>query len=228
MDNYLFDDISPKHMMKFNLKNWTGYKEIQNFLMKANYRKIGEGHYASVWESNSDNRIVKIAIKEDLAWIEVAKWVMKQPPSKHLPKIFSFREYESDDMKYFIATMEKLEPFKKYHWKFNTLQDIGLYCLLTEEIYNHEISFTELITNDVIKPILDKHPETKDLDTFDREQLLFKLAQQHEFIQLLRKLYNNVRKNPHMNYVELDLSEDNIMYRPSTDSLVITDPIMAL
>jgi hypothetical protein len=227
----IINEVPSQHRMKFNLKNWKSLKEIRMFLRDNGYKKLGAGVYAEVWKSPTSPEVVKISKEEDQCWIRYVKWIQKQGNNKYLPDIKSFREYElklnnGKTANMFIAVVETLEDATAYKDELRkrikqkeTLKDIAEWVWLQNAKWNgFGSTIHHLMYN---SPLLNSDERFKNLDANQRAEKLLKMFGQTQ----IAKTHSKIKRELSGAGCEDDLHFGNLMYRPLTKNLVITDPL---
>ena len=184
---------------KFFKGRWYTSKSIDFEIMiwqfsKLGWTPIGEGAYGIVFENKNKNFVLKVSKHPDPAYDSYVKMI-KNNPNPHFPKISDLKKIVIKSDEYYIYLIEKLKH-------------------LDSKIGNVFSSLvTMLIRGYTIDQIKSTLQNTIWLTTFDR---IIKKPQLLEAIELIAKLAKE-----HM--FELDLHNQNVMYRPN-GAIVITDP----
>jgi hypothetical protein len=223
------DEVPSRDLMSFNLKNWKSVKQIQKFLQDRGYRRLGAGAFAEAWKSKSGDKIVKISTNEDMCWLNYVKWIQNQRPSRHLPKVHSFRTYDvkeyGQELTLFVAVLEVLQEIEPYYLKLHKsipqttdMRDIAYYAWLTEIGYTNWRS--DAGRRIAKNPYVQKTKGLKNMKPAELADYFHSRAQRTLLVQLARRAQHQIKGD-----CVPDLHMGNVMYRESDNSIVITDPV---
>lgn len=193
---------------------WNNPGEVIEWLTKAGFQELGSGAYASVFHNPSHKRVVKVSNESDRCWTEFAMWVLNKPdPGPHLPNIAWIHQYGDPwkgDKRFFITVMEKLRPL--------TIDDL-------KKLDPIELIYLSQKT-DVLGYISGGKAMDKKLEKFyekmqkSPQQLLDMYREKYTpLIDVLRILQGTKGS-----FCSMDLHDENLMIRPSTGEIVVTDP----
>lgn len=200
---------------------------------RTNASMLGSGAYGAVYQLNKKtNRVLKVCGDHTDGWPVYAHWLMTQAQySPHYLEVYSIREVNADNPRldtFTIASIEKLfdlrkankegcgsyypvdistgrnQPSVKAKWNGEEVhvpgyifEQIEMIMECQYDIRNHIDCHTPLDRNS--KKFMRKYPEL------------------YEALYLLLEFSLETECN-------MDLHRGNVMYRPSTGHLVITDP----
>ena len=216
-------------------------KVIGPHLRKQGLKNLGKGQFAVVYGRPGSGRVVKVSKKEDYCWLQYAEWCMKQR-NPHVPVIYHLESYEVsiDDTErpnpyirfpsdtppeektkgvpVFFAVMESLNPFKLAN--IDIKANLPLLAYLSEYVDGVHVP-EEVFAQALGVPLPtygDRDPEQS--NKFWRK--IDKLTQQgskHAAVKLFKKVEHMWER------CSGDMHDGNLMIRPSTGEIVITDPI---
>ena len=96
------------------MKSWKSVKQVQAFLKREGYKRLGKGRYAEAWAQPGADSIIKISTREDVCWLRYAKWAKTQQGNPHVPRIDMLKTYNTKDGQLFVARVEKLKEVDHY------------------------------------------------------------------------------------------------------------------
>jgi hypothetical protein len=210
-----------KTLMEFD---WKKPDEVIGFLNNHGFVELGQGQYGKVFHKKGSKSVVKVATKKDRCWLAFASWTLKTPESEDnaMPNIWWIRKYDHRQSEisraetFFIAFIEKLEPFDNEAIA-NTVDLPGLAWLLINEDDFMSYS-TEILARFKKEGVPDLTDRSKQWETL---KAYLEKNKNNTFIKTLTKslgIEQNCRP---------DIHDGNLMYRPSSKHLVITDPTWA-
>ena len=210
---------------------WENPAQIRRWLLENGFKRLGGGVFSTAYAKPGSKRVVKISLRKDECWLKFAKWALTQTANPYLPKIWFIQEYEGlrrskstrkqVPTKFFISIVERLNP---------AADDHGLHYGVIDNI------------NDPV-PLAAIAGYSPHLDPSEEEQLGERLAElgaiREHTSGIRRASQRYVQKNKNHPFVKAmnkiksmtgsdcwnDLHSGNFMYRPSTNSLVLTDPL---
>jgi hypothetical protein len=100
--------------------------QIENWLKKNDFRKLGKGLYSSTWLHKTGKYVVKINKDSDPAWAAYAQFC-QQHKSPHFLKVYSLKQFKVRGKTYFLALMEPLYKTKIPTRMMKDLQYYGEY-----------------------------------------------------------------------------------------------------
>lgn len=198
--------------------DWEHPGRLAKWLKRNRFQELGAGSFAAVYHRPGYNRIIKVSRRQDDCWIRFAKWSMQYTTNRHLPNIKWMKVYGGGE--FFIALIEKLVPFTAAHIKHMDIADIAL--LYAEEAFLEEDQSREAVKRLIEEEVLD------DDNIFSPEALRITRAFAKEyatpFVQTYRAVERKLSKAPCV----VDLHDQNLMFRPSDNSVVLIDPLAEL
>lgn len=216
--------ISP---LQFKLRNakWNYPHDVIEWLTSKNFRELGNGVYSSAYTYPGSTTVIKVSYQEDKCWLRFAEWVMKNRSQKnrHLPRIDWIRRYNTvspngTQRTFFIAMMERLDPAHTDSIKSELIthtKDLGALVVL---LLNYDCFYTD----DHVLPRLIKEGIIDKSDSLDEKfRKLDAFAKTDKGAIRFAKIAE--RAVGSTGCME-DLHSENIMYRKSDRSIVITDP----
>jgi hypothetical protein len=190
---------------------------IKAFQEESGYKKLGNGHFAYAFKHPSKDEVLKLWIA-DSAYEDFLKFCESHKSEKNLPKIYKFgklstfhRRLYGFPEKIMYVRMELLRPLN--------LNDVG-------DISNDCPPLSKLI---VQLSALHKRGhkfslygnKSVDQSAWTKINLYWKDG---KIPQKIIDMYSTLEKFKFTDH-DLDLHDENIMVRPSTGDLVISDPI---
>jgi hypothetical protein len=208
--------------------SWHAVWQVQAFLKKAGYKRLGKGLYSEAWAQPGDDSIIKISTQEDACWLRYAKWVMKQPANPHLPRITSLRTYKTPNGTLFVARVEKLAEVAHYFEKIE--KQIGREKdpkKVGEMLWVGMLAYDELShlldSSNIVRSLARSNivtlPQFTAMSTREIIARLLQSARQTKLAQTVRQAHNYILKNT---MCFADLHAGNVMMRG--DTIVIMDP----
>jgi hypothetical protein len=198
---------------------WTRPKEVETWLKANGFKKIGGGAFAGAWLKGGAKRIIKLSRKADPCFLNFAKWAVTKTNNPHLPDIpwiatFTITDGPNLGSRFFIAPIEKLQPFKKDQMKLIKDPVILGSLLVNKELWAEERKavFRRLRLE------LDL-PETQ-ADALPKIKRFLNQNKNHRWLKTL----DQIRAVAGPDCID-DLHTSNMMWRPSNKKLVITDPL---
>lgn len=212
---------------------WASPRELSKWLRSSGFKRIGGGYYSVVYGKPGHKRVVKISTQQDDCWISFARWAMKLTANSHLPNIYWIKFYEPEispairdvvGSRFFVTVMERLQPMnRKNIMNINEpviiaamLDPNGVFLIDSEVVYSY--------LNARLAALLGfkKHPgkivKYEEVPDETIEEILEK-NHSHKFIKTL----NTIAKHPGGKGCQIDIHEENIMFR-NDGTPVITDP----
>jgi hypothetical protein len=199
-------------------------------LRKQGLKNVGKGQFAVVYGRSGSNRVVKVSKKEDYCWLKYAEWAMGQN-NPHVPEIYHLESYqvsiEDQDtdlemgtvkvVSVFFAVMEKLKPFKVKD--INIKDNLPLLVYLSEYVDGIDISDEVFARALGAKPESDNWVSQYSDKFYEKLGKLERQGSRHPAVKLFTKVENMWER------CAGDMHSGNLMIRPSTGEIVITDPI---
>jgi hypothetical protein len=192
-------------------KGWKTPQEVAKWLRKRGYQKKGEGHFAEAYMKPSHNRIVKISTRRDRCWVKFAKRMLqKTTVNPYLPDIHWIHEYGNNwgYNEFFITVMEKLQPLT-----IQTIKKLDPYdfLVLYEEVVFHKIDEQKI--DDLVEKYREKVEDFEEFHEYYPDGV-----EHNNFYRVLSAIKNMGGG------CSVDLHDENLMYRASTNTPVIIDP----
>lgn len=207
--------------------------ELTNWLESKGFEKLGLGAYATVYWFPGSSNVIKVSRQEDQCWLAYAAFsqhMNKQGRNPFLPKVHWIKKFGKDNQ-LFLTMIEKLEPMRiddpnRSSAIFSNTNNVGVlaYLFATDPWrFGHEM-------NPLTQRLADEGIIDPDVTNLGNEENI-KMATEYykndtaamTFAKTLKKLKQWVADNG-IKCID-DLHAGNIMYRRSTGSIVITDPI---
>lgn len=207
--------------MKINELNLDGYKHIKNniwglpsnleqYLLDNNFDLIGEGDLSKVFQSPTENFVVKInkgQVEKD--YEKFVNFCRKNPNDPHLPKFGQIKMIKKDGINfYYIVFIEKLKIAPSNN-------DINF---KVSDFVDH--TWRELINDDQLS-VNELYETVKDWDLNYNNGNVFKSEYVDQFLGLTKTLKNMRR------YIKapiLDIWAGNLGIRDD-NTLVLLDPV---
>lgn len=191
---------------------WTSPQELQKWLSANGFKKLGSGVFSAVYGKPDHNRVVKISKRGDECWLKFANWLMAQTKNPYLPHVPWLKQYKGTrngkTETFFVTIIEKLDPFTTDVIK-NIKDPVVIAALLLKgDFWANE------------KKVLQKRLVELGYETPKEQKELLMDNNNHKFINSLRMVSKRGGKSCFG-----DLHSGNIMFRPSNNSVVITDPL---
>ncbi len=195
---------------------WKSFSELKKWLTSNGFTLLGDGFYANAYVKSGFNRIVKISRRQDKCWLKYISWTLKQTKNPYLPNIPWVKTYDdvASGQRFFVTVIEKLKPL-----------DGGALEKIDDPVVLATIAVRTTAGSSYWHTILSRLRELgvtlSDTGSY-REQLEKYLESHtnHKFYRTVSKIENLTLSGCHK-----DMHSENIMYRVSTNSLVITDPL---
>lgn len=193
-------------------QQWSTPRDVQRYLTKNGYRKIGSGKFADAYVKGGENKVVRVSSKEDYCWYHFMEWLGQQRSNRFLPKVYSTKDYEwerNGKMEKFAITfverLKKLTPTAVMQ-----TQDLAALAeLYTMGMLTHQLAAAierrfrkEGVEKDEIQQWMDDHHLNEFTYTTNA---LDQLADDTECF--------------------FDFHYENLMYRSGDKSIVIIDPL---
>lgn len=193
---------------------WKSPHQLERWLLRNKFSKLGAGSYGAAYWRTGYNRIVKISYREDECWTRFAKWCLQQRSNPNLPNIQWIKVY--GDGKFFVAMIEKLTSLKPNHLRMVPVADLAL-------LYAEEAWLEDDLAKVAEQMLLEE--EMLDEDNIHSPEAI-KITQQYviENPSSFTKTYFATKKLV-SGACEVDLHDGNLMFRESTNSIVIIDPL---
>lgn len=185
-------------------------------------KQLGRGAYGAVFSLNDrSDRVIKYSRRHDDAWAVFAKICFDLDGiSKHTMKVHAFRDHREDMNSFYVAVVERLVPLNHYSVP-TEIVELANRLSDCSEVYSNR-SLIDLDTcrssNDWWRP----SPAHAGCLKNDFEYIERYHSELHALVQMLTDIYGEIRLSNKP--CQLDLHLGNMMYRPSDNSLVITDP----
>lgn len=194
-----------KHIKK---NEWDDSDKLKDWLMSKNFKKAGEGGYATVYVSETENFVVKVNDGHfDNNYVDFINFCHRNKSNQHLPKIGQIKKLskESGD-KWFVVFIEKLEPF-----------DI-------RKVFGVEPNEYEKILDFFFK-LINKPSKISNKDVI--KQLIESGLSETQYTNQLADIGNTVHDFCDQYSIDpkdfLDMHDDNLMMRGNT--IVVIDPV---
>ena len=189
-------------------------QEVVKFLKTHGFKKLGGGLYSDVYGRPQDKYVVKISKYYDPCFLKYSEWMASQTDNPYVPHFEWYKTYESIKGPLIILPVEKLRHLTRAD--FNNIEDpaicIGL--LRYGNLYDAD--------NDKLRKKLKDQGYLKGTLNFEISKELVKKFASHQFIQTIATIHKKFTKG---GKCSLDLHAGNFMIRPSTNTIVITDPL---
>jgi hypothetical protein len=222
------------------LKRRDSLHDYTAYLKESGWEYIGSGAYGVVFSKPSKNYVLKVY--RDKGYDSFLQFLEKEANNPHLVKIK--RKIISSNSEDFlgVVALEKLKPIEetKYRWISRLTAEFGQ-TLSTSSIHtsfeNALQSFRDTYINENeigrqnLKTRLNLHPR---LNEYARKEYGIKRRSLdrldffiENYLPIAKTLYNlmlYVRRNNLGMYFDIHLG--NFMIRPSTNEIVITDPLV--
>lgn len=201
------DELKPSHAKGLRDMGEKDADALHGFLQQHGFKELGNGLYSSVWGSQNSNAVVKVTHGVgDKCWLSFAETIGKHP-NKHFPKISKVQVYtdQSTQKPNFYCFMERLTDIFDMPI---TDDDVELAAFLLGHFGIQVMpppKIAELLGSNITPSVL------KDVGQSYRDA--------NSLLETIEFLQSNI---PHA--CRWDLHDGNIMWRPSTNTLVITDP----
>lgn len=201
-------EVSIHHERELLKTQWKSPSDLKRWLRKNGFELLGDGFFAEAWAFPNHKRILKISKIQDQCWIRYAKWLMEASRrNPHLLRVDWVKQYKctKKPQKYFLAVMERLKPFR-----YNE------FAQLNEE--DHMILYyRDLLPDDI--PYLEKmNLQRLSKEYTEEDHARIRRSKLYKTLTGVRKIAGTDGK------CSFDLHNENIMWRPSTKSVVVTDP----
>lgn len=196
--------------------DWQNSFEVADWLEKNGFEKLGGGFFAHAYARPGSDEIVKFNNRQDRCWIAYAQ-VIKQmsSPEPFYPKITDIRRYGGQDI-FFIAVMERLLPIEYNDLLVLTPEDLA-YLLTSTELY---------VVGDYRGAIKKLSAVLPDIDDFDPMSYNDTMQRMRDYAKAnMTPFTTTIEKLKNFRGCDLDLHKGNLMKRPGTNQIVITDPV---
>jgi hypothetical protein len=210
------------------MKNWKSVKQVQAFLKREGYKRLGKGAFAEAWSQRGSDTVIKISTVEDVCWLRYAKWAKTQQDNPHVPKISMLKTYKTKDGTLFVARVEKLSEVDHYFDKILTQigreQDpkkvgemlwIGLLGYDTVQDLLKESNIVRSLANSTVKKTYYPHFTVPEMIAH-----VLSGARRTKLAQTVKHAHAHIMKDPRCYE---DLHSGNIMMRDD-GTVVIMDP----
>ena len=149
--------------MKLNELNLDGYKHIKNndwdysrqlidWLKSKNFKLLGEGSYSSVFQSPTENFVVKVNKGYiDQGFLKFVDFCHKNKGNLHLPKIGEIKKFD----KFYIVFIEKLESNNGEHDNDDIALDIEKLVLMSDSYEKVMKDIKSFYSEDIVKQIIE-------------------------------------------------------------------------
>lgn len=204
---------------------WDLPVNLTNWLLKNNFKKIGDGIYSEVFGSDTQHFIVKINKgKIDQGYLDFAEFCHKNVGNKHLPDIGKIRKYKD----WYIVFAERLrKTITPFSLGFDSAATMKEFFQIA---YSKNIVFDKKSLIELFNYIMNKY-SYKDLED-DMYSQDFKISydsyiENTEYGNQLLEITNTICKFCHENNVnarKLDVHHQNIMV-DNNGILKIIDPV---
>jgi thiamine kinase-like enzyme len=187
--------------------DWLDMDEKLDALMTSKgFNKAGEGFFSKVYTKN--NLALKVTTEDDPCAYEFYLYCAKQN-NLHLPRCM--KPIKIDKSK-FIVVVEILEPLKQ-HMSYEDLELFKSLLSIHIAYYMKNKSPHEFETHEYkLKNIIEKYGKEKIKTTLKMHRTLF------QTMQRIKRAYE-------YSDCHIDTHAENFMVRPSTGTIVISDPV---
>lgn len=193
-------------------QEWKSPRDVQRWLTKNGYRKIGSGSFAVAYAKAGDNKVIRISLKEDYCWFHFMEWRKKQGNTRYLPRIFNTVEFQGErngkPQRFSITAAERLQTLTPAA-VMQTRDLEGLAELYTTGTVTHDIK--NAIERRFVKEGIRKEQIPEWLDQHHHNEFTYAM-------NALDQLADDTE-------CFLDFHFENVMYRSSDKSLVLIDPL---
>lgn len=206
-------------------RDWQSPKQVIAWLKSKGFVRKGSGQFGAVFLKPGYNRLIKISLRSDVCWLRFAHWTLGMRTNPAVPYISWVHTYtDSNGVEFFIALVEKLNPFNQKAIK-ETKDIQGLAYLYVQDVKLQTLNGPTL-------DAIDRRLAREGIINPDMSvgQVLFALRKYiaqakggKNFVNTLKAA--EYRAKAPCNY---DIHEGNLMYRPSDKRLVVIDPLADL
>jgi hypothetical protein len=233
--------------------NYGSNSKVELKKIDKNINQIGSGAFANVYGKKDSDTVIKIA-RWDGGAVKYLRWCLKNQANPHVPKLLGL--HVSPDKNFLYARMEKLVPAdgRKYNW---SVKDIPFLTYLKSQSPstvspNMNATISNLLSTAYGYP--EYKPKKPSGDTHSYIHHLNTISGGKRFIEFLNTLpeaaseiKQSWRQDPMvktlhyaLNVLKKAVADDldieirrrstmhNIMMRPNTGELVVTDPVAGL
>ena len=208
--------------------DWDSPKQVAGWLRSKGFQKKGSGKFGSVYLRPGYENLIKISNIEDKCWLKFADWTLKITHNPSLPNIWWVRRYnDSQGREFFIALIEKLQPFNKVAIN-NTIDLPGLVYLYLYDFYEKGMTFSASMDANMENRFGKEGiigPEDTNYDTI-RRKLFYYLRTVKTGKRFIITLKAAERRA--VGGCSYDMHDENLMYRSSDRRLVVIDPLADL
>jgi hypothetical protein len=213
-------ELRPSDAKQISKASWDSPDQIIAYLEKHGYSELGGGFSAITFTQPGSNAIIKVSTRDDICWVEFAKYVEKNP-NNHYPKIKQLKLYTNSNKNalqgsgnlYFVCFIERLQAIQTAQKDELTLLAAAMIEILKNLGSMHDIHFWEQHLSHIRK--------NNQLDYNKIRNLSLKFRKTYpNFEQAIVNLKQIRSKG-----CSWDLHPGNIMWRPSNSMWVITDPL---
>jgi len=229
------DEVTAFQERKLEETDWEHPREVAQWLKSKGFKQSGHGSFAQAFVHPNYKRIVKISKRQDVCWLRFAYWTLKMTSNPSVPYIDWVRTYGEND-KFFIAVIEKLEPFNRQSIQ-QTRDVAGLaYLYAYEDWFEIDNRIVQRLKKEgIIQDDTKQRParggqqrrQGRELGkTVYRPQVkkwLKTATEGKRFINALKSAQKFAKGG-----CSYDMHEGNLMYRPSDQRLVVIDPLADL
>lgn len=220
---------------------------VMQWLESNGFEKIGMGNFGAVFKKPNANRVVKIGTVPDPCYVAFTHTAMDFPRNPHLPKVYlnNHIKYEERgrEKEFTLTIIEVLEPLLIPAARVR--DDAQIYCLFTHPDVLWDAFYVTELMEKLKNPVLLKEiirivseadenvaRSLNSLTVDDFHHVAVKHAPQ-QFEQLTQtakssRLYKTITGVMDRGLVQRchpDLHDENVMVRPSSGDLVLSDPI---
>lgn len=193
-------------------QEWKTPRDVQRWLTKNGYRKIGSGSFAVAYAKAGDNKVVRISLKEDYCWYHFLEWRSNQRDSRFFPKIYQTAEFVGErsgkPQRFSIVLVERLRRLTPA----SVMQTRDLEPLA--ELYT-----SGTVSHDLLRAIERRFAK----EGVNKAEIQHWLDEHHhnEFTYAMNALDQLADETQ----CYLDFHFENVMYRPTDRSVVLIDPL---
>lgn len=225
----------PNFLRDLENAGWYDRRETKKLLQKyvPTIKKAGSGTFSTVYHKEGGDSVVKIThqMAGDECAIQYLLWAKKRQNNPHVPKIYSLKYTEAGDL---YARMEPLQKFNgnKYNWSEKDIPMLvyfDSFCDVPSRFFMKALGYKNFASIPKekrakrfytfgLRGILN-HDEANKIEIWARRQFRSNLL-----IQTLKAIQNLSVKGHCTLDVDISFGH-NVMIRPSTNEIVITDPL---
>lgn len=209
------------------MKNWKSVKQVQAFLKREGYKRLGKGMFAEAWAQPGSDSVIKISTREDVCWLRYARWAKQNQRNPHVPRIDMLKTYNTKDGTLFVARVEKLKEVDHYFDKIMTQigrekdpKKVGE--MLWVGLLGYETIQDLLSRSNIVRSLANSTIKKEYFPHFTVPEMIAHLlsgARRTKLAQTVKQAHAYILKSP---ACYEDLHAGNVMMRG--DTVVIMDP----